>query len=155
MVVFLSSGGIELWCYFGGTSLTRLATLPLWGQSYDVELSGGYACVASFDGGVQVVDVSNPASPQLVASLFPNTGSGSPSYCAYDVALRGKYLAVAASTATGQGLVALYDVSNPLSPQSVTTATPKYPTSVDFVGNRLFAGRESLGVTAFDMPGCW
>jgi PKD repeat protein/GH25 family lysozyme M1 (1,4-beta-N-acetylmuramidase) len=156
LAVALYGGGIELWRYLGGTGLTRLAApLSLSGHSYDVELSGGYAYVASFDGRVQVVDVSNPAAPRWVATVVPNAGSDSSLYYAYDVACRGKYLAVAAATQMGQGVVALYDISNPAAPLPVTVVTRNYPTSVEFVGSRLFAGREAFGVTAFDMPGCW
>ena len=43
------------------------ATAP--GAAFDLGLSGGYAVPASYDAGVQVVDLSNPSSPQVIGTV--------------------------------------------------------------------------------------
>lgn len=53
-------------------------------------MSGSYAYVGDFPSGLHVVDVSNPAAPQIVGSIV-TPGS------AYDVALAGSYVYIADS----------------------------------------------------------
>jgi PKD repeat protein/surface antigen len=40
------------------------------GYAYDIALSGDYACIADFSSGMQVIDVTDPASPSTVGSVF-------------------------------------------------------------------------------------
>jgi len=70
-----------------------------------VAVWGNYAYVADFDAGLQVVDISNPASPAIVGSV------DTPDY-ALDVAVAGTY-AYVADYASGLQVV---DISNPASP---------------------------------------
>jgi PKD repeat protein len=143
--------GLELWSYAGGTTLTPRGRLTLPGNAYDVELSGGFAYVSAFNGGLHIVDVRNPDAPVLTTTLHPNGAS----YRVFDAAVRGSYLAVAASTTSLAGLVTLYNISNPASPTQLGQVSPTYTTSVAFVGSWLVVGKESYGASIIDMPNCW
>jgi len=50
-----------------------VANLPLPGWASDVAISGDLAYVACQDGGLQIVDISNPVSPTLIGSLVTGT----------------------------------------------------------------------------------
>jgi hypothetical protein len=78
------------------------------GQALGVTVSGNYAYVADWDAGLQVIDVSNPATTQRV-------GGYDTSGFARSVAVSGNCAYVADSTAGLQ----MIDVSNPANPQRV------------------------------------
>jgi hypothetical protein len=86
-----------------------------------VAVSGNYAYVTSFYGkALTVVNISTPANPTVVAELQGNTDFPAPS----DVAIQGNYAYVINQNSTnGQGTFTVVDISNPLSPQVVGTAT--------------------------------
>lgn len=71
-------------------------------------MSGSYAYVADWDGGLRVIDVSNPASPHE-AGFYGMPGGPS------DVAVSGVY----AYVADGVSGLRVIDVSNPTSPREV------------------------------------
>ena len=66
--------GLETADVISSTAPSRLASLPLPGNSYSLAVAEPYAFVASGLGGLQIVDVSNPAQP-LVAGVMPTPGS--------------------------------------------------------------------------------
>lgn len=82
-----------------------------------VVISGNYAYVTSFYGAqVAVIDISNPASPQIVATIhndayndvvWPN-----------DLAISGHYLLI--DNQGGSGPISFVDISNPLAPTIVS-----------------------------------
>ncbi|MEW6517145.1 MAG: FG-GAP-like repeat-containing protein [candidate division FCPU426 bacterium] len=81
-------------------------------SAHSITLSGNYAYVAAGFTGLQVIDISNPASPAVVGRY----GSGTEGTSAYvDVAVSGNYAYVAAEMA---GMYVI-DISNPLSPSEV------------------------------------
>jgi hypothetical protein len=80
------------------------------GNSNDVYISGKYSYVADGSAGLQILDISNPASPILV-------GTYNTSGTAYGVYVSGKYAYVADDTS---GLHVI-NVSNPGSPTLVGT----------------------------------
>jgi len=75
------------------------------GTAYDVALQGNYAYVADWNGGLQVIDISNPLSPVL------KTSCSTPSF-ARGIAVSGSYAYVADWYAGLQ----IIDISNPFSP---------------------------------------
>jgi hypothetical protein len=81
--------GLETADVISSTAPSRLASLPLPGNSYSVAVAEPYAFVASGLGGLQIVDVNNPAQPQ-VTGVMPMPGS------ARGVALQGDVAYVAA-----------------------------------------------------------
>ncbi|MDB9541500.1 LVIVD repeat-containing protein, partial [Anabaenopsis arnoldii] len=95
------------------------------GSAYDVEVVGNYAYVADGNGGLQIIDISDPANPT-------RTGGYNTSGLAYGVQVVGNYAYVAGY---GTGLQ-IIDISNPATP----TRTGVYDTSgsasdVQVVGN--------------------
>ena len=81
-----------------------------------VAISGNYAYVtAAYSNRLTVIDISNPLSPQIVASLQDNTALKFP----VDVAVSGKYAYVVDQITTGR--LTVVDISNPSSPQVVSS----------------------------------
>ena len=76
----------------------------------DIRVAGNYAYLAVGTSGLQVIDVSNTAAPQL---------TGSRGCCTFSVDHFGNY----AYSTTG-GTINVIDVSNPASPSSVGSTTP-------------------------------
>ena len=90
------------------------------GGAYGVDVAGTHAYVGSgnpdgLGGGLQVVDITNPASPQIVGSVATPGG-------VYGVAVAGTHAYAAAGTD-----LLVVDITNPASPQIVgSVATPDY-----------------------------
>ena len=72
---------------------------------YDVAVSGNYAYVAGGDGGLRIIDISNPAAP-TEAGFYDTPGD------ARGVAVAGNY----AYVADGKGGLRMIDISNPAAP---------------------------------------
>lgn len=105
--------------------------------SFKVAVSGNYAYVAAYDGGVRIVDVSNPKSPKEVAS-YDTPGQ------ALSVAVQGRYLYVA----DGQSGLRIIDVGDPRKPAEVGfVETPGYAEDVAVSGSLvLVADTEDLRI---------
>src|SRR5690349_18782671 len=101
-------------CVDYGDYLHRVSTLPLQPTtSGRIAADDGLAFVCRGATGLMILDISDPAAPQLVTTY--NT----PGTC-FDVAAAGNIVYVADGAS---GLLVL-DVFNPASPQVVTTFTP-------------------------------
>jgi len=85
-----------------------LATLALLFEAERMVISGRLAYVASFSGGLQIVDVSNPTIPVRLGSVVTAASSLS-------VAVSGRH----ACLANEDGVLQIIDVSNPASPMIV------------------------------------
>jgi hypothetical protein len=84
-----------------------------------VAISGHYAYVtAAYSNRLTIIDIANPLSPVIVASILDNSQLNFP----VDVALKGNY-AYVADQATSLGRIAVVDVSNPANPKIKTTLT--------------------------------
>ena len=98
-----------------GADAVLIGQWPGWprgGAARGVAVSGNYAYVAAEYGGLQVIDVSNPANPERVGGRTNDLG-GIPT----GVAVSGNYAYVADF---GAGLQVI-DVSNPANPQGRAT----------------------------------
>ncbi len=90
-----------------------------------VELAGDYACLAAAGSGLQIIDISDPASPVL-------TGSYDTPDNARDVAVSGDY----AYVADGSGGLQVVDISDPAAPaRAGSLDTSDYIYSVTVSGN--------------------
>ena len=97
-------------------------------------VDNGHAYIAARHGGLQVVDLSDPASPQVVGSYTDAQG-----YDVADVAVSGRYAYVAAS---GGGLHVV-DISNPASPRLVSSqkdGTAGDYTNIAVLGQYVYVG---------------
>lgn len=96
-----------------------VGNLPLAGtRIFDVDVAGSYAYIANgqggLSGGLQILDISNPASPQLVGSYGLET--------TYGVTVRGDYAYIAMGGAgTGNSPVTfrIINIANPSNPYLV------------------------------------
>ena len=87
-----------------------------------VAISGNYAYLTAFDSDrLTVIDISNPASPTIVASLHDSVNLATPA----DVAVSGDYAYVADQTGSSNTNLAVVDISNPLSPTVVGSVVPQ------------------------------
>lgn len=87
-----------------------------------VAVSGNYAYVTSFYGdALTVVDISNPTTPTVVKELQSTTDFPAPA----DVAIQGNYAYVANQNGSSStpGTLTVVNISNPLSPKVVATAS--------------------------------
>jgi hypothetical protein len=117
-------------------SLDALGT----GSAFEVAVSGSYAYLTDGGYGLLVIDVSNPASPQLVCTV-DTPGS------AWDVDLSGHH----AFVADGSGGLQVIDISSPTSAQIVGSfLTLVEPVSVAVSGNVAYLG-DAMAVQVLDV----
>ena len=88
--------------------------------AYDIAVAGDYAYVASFsDGGVQVLDISDPTNPVGVGSITDGANGADRLNAAASIAVEGNY-AYIASFFDG---VQVLDISDPTNPRGVGSIT--------------------------------
>jgi hypothetical protein len=106
-----------------------------------VAVSGPYAYVADDDGGLLVVDITTPESPQIIGAV-DTPGD------ALDVEVSGEYAYVADRTAGLQ----VIDVTNPTSPQIVAGLDiPDRALNVTVSGSYAYIGANSSGFVIVDV----
>lgn len=128
------------------TNPFQVGSLAMPNLCYDVFVSGNYAYVVceSFsgnNGSVQVVDIINPSSPNIVASV--NNINGDP----FDLYIQGNYTYVVAQDhflPNVEGGVRIVDISNPLSPTLVASYdTPSDPRGIFTVFPYIYVADQS------------
>jgi hypothetical protein len=103
-----------------------VGSVALPGHANRVAVNGGYAFVAASPGGLQIVDISNPAAPSLVTTVPLSDCS--------DVRVSGNYAYV-----MGSSHFTLLDISTPSAP--VTVSSMNVPgVSLDLIGTHAFVG---------------
>ncbi len=103
-LVILNISNAYGWTFVGQTP-------PLPGLVEGLALGGNYAYIANGDGGLRVIDISNPANPTEV-------GAQDLQQNALDVAVSGRYAYVATDGGAGfgPGSLRVIDISNPAAP---------------------------------------
>jgi hypothetical protein len=102
------------------------------GSARGVAVSGSNAYVADYSSGLQVIDVTNPQSPQIVGAEDMAVG-------ARDVSVWGSYAYVAAAD------LQVIDITNPLSPHIVgTKVTPGRPSGVAVSGTFAYVANDNI-----------
>ncbi|MEX0713172.1 MAG: PQQ-binding-like beta-propeller repeat protein [Pirellulales bacterium] len=114
---------------------TKVGSCSLPGRARDIAVSDGFAYVAAQDGGLRVVDVSNPKAPSEVASYLPGVaarpgapGQWGPVVDAVAVAGRYAYLTynyVPKGKNSWSSLLQVLDVSNPKVPAELGSCEPE------------------------------
>ena len=111
------------------------------GVANGVALAGNFAYVADGYSGLQVVDISNPASPVLV-------GSEETEGFASGVALSGNVALVA----DGESGLLVFDISNPTVPHLISSFdTPGYAFGIDVTEDTAVVADGSAGLLAIDI----
>lgn len=115
--------------------------LPLWGTAYDIELQGNYAYIANNTRGLVVVDISNMAKLEIVASAdLPGK--------TMQVAPHGALLV----TANENSGIHLVDISAPTVPRLVSTIDGiGRVLALDIADNLLFAASYNEGMFVIDI----
>lgn len=123
------------------TSPTFVASLGGIPYAHAVDLVGGYVIVSElYNGDVYTVNVTNPATPVIVATLYE---SG-----IQDFAVNGSTVYM---ISTNDGL-RIYDYADPLHPHLIRTiALPSYPAALSLSGRTLYVTGGAMGVIAFDV----
>lgn len=105
-------------------------------HALDVAVDGDYAYVADEDGGLQIIDISDPSDPRLVGEYVPGAGE------VWDVDAEDGY----AYLAYDNELIVV-DVSNPANPQfSGSCPLGTGADGVDVVGNTAYVACGSVGI---------
>ncbi|MDD4308781.1 MAG: beta-propeller domain-containing protein [Candidatus Cloacimonetes bacterium] len=111
--------------------------LPGWAQK--VKVSGNLAFVVTRQGGFNIVNIANPASPTLLAS-YTTAGYAS----MLDVS--GNLVAVSSDS----GGLYLFDVSDPTSPTLVQRLTScGYVNTAKFIDNKLYVASRDQGILIY------
>jgi len=128
------------WSVLGSLSLA--GTYNTSGHAYAVAMSGSYAFVADYESGMQIVNVSNPASPTLAGS-YDTAGN------ATDLVVSGNYAYIADGA---DGLVVV-DISNPASPTLAGSYdTPGDARGVAISGNHAYVADDGgVGLQIIDI----
>ncbi len=109
----------------------------------DVVVSGGYAYIAVSYTGVQIVDISNPNTPTLVATCS-NDGAA-----AYGIDKQGDYVYLA-DGADGLRIIDVSDPSNPVEQRQLITSVTAY--KVQVLENYAYVADGEGGVRVFYIP---
>lgn len=121
----------------------KVSELLLWDFPIeDIAVSGTYVYVAAGLSYLQIVDVSNPASPQQVAVYQPTPKDG-----VYGVAVRGAYAYVAADA----GGLKVVDISTPGRPQQVGSSRVAWARRVAIDGQYAYVVTRWGGLVVVDV----
>jgi hypothetical protein len=122
-------------------SSPRLVSKLFLGGGFGIEVSAGHAFIAAGQRGLQVVDVSNPASPMTAGAL---TTPGE----AKDIVLTGDRVYIA----DGPAGMLIVDVSDPAAPSLLGALdTPGYAESIVVSGGVAFVADGSSGLVLIDV----
>ena len=123
-------------------NVTEVGFCTTGGQATDVQVHGNYAYVANWDSGVAIIDVSDPANPQLVGT-YQTVGQ------ADDCDAAGDYLSIADRTV---GLVVL-NISDPSTPtlEGSVAARSTYSNALVSDGDYVYFADGNNGVGVYDI----
>jgi len=113
----------------------EVSTIQLWDMAWEVVVSGNHVFVANHDGGVRIIDVSDPAGPFLAGHYATNW--------VWDLRVQGDYAYVASTDWSGGFLI--LDVSDPTAPSLVSKYNPSgwfHPYHVDVIGDFAYVTRD-------------
>lgn len=126
---------------YNRTNQQKVGQIVLPGEAQKVKVSGNYAYVAGRQGGVHVVDVSDPANP-VKTYTYDTTGYAS----ALDVA--DGYLAVS----SGLGGIYLFNLSSPAQPKLEQNLTAcGYTNTVRINNGKLIVGARDMGIMIYNI----
>ncbi|NCR00145.1 MAG: hypothetical protein GPJ11_11905, partial [Microcystis aeruginosa L211-101] len=122
-------------------AITLVGSYDTPGYAMDVQVVGNYAYVADYYSGLQIIDISNPATPTL-------KGNYDTSGYAWDVQIAGNY-AYVADYYPGLQII---DISNPATPTlKGNYHTSGYAAGVQIVGNYAYVADGYLGLQIIDI----
>lgn len=118
-----------------------LSSFTIPGFANDVDVNGDYAYVAAGDGGLQIVNISNPASPSIAGSVtLPSP--------AFRVRLLGRHAFVTREDA----MVSIVDVANPAAPVVRSQVATSNGDSASATGTWLYTAGSPMYAYDFTVP---
>jgi hypothetical protein len=128
----------------------------LWMGVWDVAVAGDYAyCAMPY--GLQVLDISNPAAPLIVARLALQrkplpVGSYNAYMAGFGLEVEGDYAYLVNWNADGLGALHIIDISNPSSPRLVSDdESPHYACDIKVSGGFAYVAQTYSGLNVFDV----
>jgi hypothetical protein len=148
-VTDLNTGGVYIFNISNPSSPTQVGSVTAGLQfAYDIYVQGRYAYVADqgSSGNLDIIDVSNPASPKVISTLSVDSTS-----TPWQVYVQGRYAYISGTH------VNVVDVSNPYAPRSVGIITSGLtnPTNVVIQGRYLYTGDFPGAFLTYDMGGAY
>lgn len=138
--ILIAAGQRGLFIYNRATQ-QYVSELVLPGEAQKVVLNGDLALVACRQGGLSIVDFSNPAMPELLSNYATSS-------FATDVANSGTKVAVSAGTSG----VYLFDINDPDDPQLLQRLSScGYANTVKFMGNQLIVAARDQGILIYNI----
>jgi len=146
-----SYGKFDTWDITRPSAPVKLGTLTISTGVVNVKVSGKYAFVVNgTNNQVYVINVSNPASPTLSATIGASISLGTLNQV-NAAAVQGRYLYIAGST-PGNNYILVYDIANPSSPQYVANVTEAQGVdSLAIQGTYLYATVAATGLQILDI----
>ncbi len=146
-----SYGKFDTWDITRPSAPVKLGTLTISTGVVSVKVSGKYAFVVNgTNNQVYVINVSNPASPTLSATIGASISLGTLNQV-NAAAIQGRYLYIAGST-PGNNYILVYDIANPSSPQYVANVTEAQGVdSLAIQGTYLYATVAATGLQIVDI----
>ena len=137
--VISEEGGSECVHYENYMRYVGHCLTPGWARG--VAVSGGYACIADDEEGLQVIDVSMPDAPEIVGTVsIPGD--------AQDVIISGNY----AYVTTGSDNIQVVDISAPETPAIVGSLdTPGSAEGMDVSGSYMYVADGDEGLKIVDI----
>ncbi|HQQ68107.1 MAG TPA: hypothetical protein PLX77_04695, partial [Candidatus Cloacimonadota bacterium] len=138
--IYIASDQRGLLVYSRATQ-QMVSQLAFPGYAEKLITNDGIVYVAARHGGLQIVDVSNPAQPNLLGN-YNTTGYAS------DIDYQDGKVAVS----SGSGGVYLFDVSAPANPKLLSRITDcGYANTVTFMGDRLAVASRDYGIMIYSL----
>lgn len=106
-------------------------TSVLAGVIQNITISGQYAYVAAGNGGLRIIDVSNPAIPIEVGSFEYSA----PQHLINDVSVAGNYVYIVSDI---NGILSVLDITNPAVPREIANLWIAFGSGVSVVGNHAY-----------------
>ncbi len=146
-----SYGKFDTWDITRPSAPVKLGTLTTSTGIVSVKVSGKYAFeVNGTNNQVYIINVSNPSSPSLTATIGASISLGTLNQVNSAVA-QGRYLYIAGSTA-GNNYILVYDIANPSTPQYIANVTESQGVdSLAVQGTYLYATVAATGLQIVDI----
>ncbi|MDP2172848.1 MAG: hypothetical protein Q8J62_03650 [Candidatus Cloacimonadaceae bacterium] len=111
------------------------------GQALKVKVVGNYAYIASREGGLNIVNIANPAAPVRVGG-FNTTGYATSIDVSGDLAV----------VSSGSGSVYLFDISDPSNPvMKQRLIAAGYTNNAKFNGSKVIVASRDMGIMVYNL----
>ncbi|MCB0020035.1 MAG: hypothetical protein KDE09_19730, partial [Anaerolineales bacterium] len=140
-------GHLRIFDVLTPTAPLELGSLSFIAEARAVAITGTHAIVANDIVGLSIVDVANPATPQL-RRTFATNGQ------AYDIAIKGNYafVATASCAVNCAGGLQVIDLADPVNPTDVFfSPLPSQPTRLTIQADLLLLANGNGGLAQFDI----